>query len=45
VSVRWFGAGEVAAMLWLVVYIGGLALALYWRFKGGAWRRFNLVER
>jgi MATE family multidrug resistance protein len=44
VSVRWFGAGEVAAMLWLVVYIGGLALALYWRFKGGAWRRFNLVD-
>jgi MATE family multidrug resistance protein len=43
-SVRWFGAGDVVAMLWLVGYIGGLAVALYFRFQGGAWRRFNLVE-
>jgi MATE family multidrug resistance protein len=43
-SVRRFGAGEVAAMLWLVVYIGGLALVLFLRFRGGAWRRFSLVE-
>jgi MATE family multidrug resistance protein len=44
ISVRHFGAGELVAMLWLVVYIGGLALALYLRFRGGAWRRFNLVD-
>jgi MATE family multidrug resistance protein len=43
ISVRHFGAGELVAMLWLVIYIGGLALALYLRFRGGAWRRFNLV--
>ncbi|WNG40779.1 MATE family efflux transporter [Archangium violaceum] len=45
VSVRVLGGGEVAAMLWLTVYIGGLALALYLRFRGGAWRRFNLLEQ
>ncbi len=44
ISVRHFGAGELVAMLWLVIYIGGLALALYLRFRGGAWRRFNLVN-
>ncbi len=43
-SVHHFGAGAEVAMLWLVVWSGGLALALYFRFKGGAWRRFNLVE-
>jgi MATE family multidrug resistance protein len=42
-SVRHFGAGELVAMLWLVLYMGGLALALYVRFRGGAWRHFNLV--
>ncbi|WP_309893992.1 MATE family efflux transporter [Archangium sp.] len=44
ISVRHYGAGELVAMLWLVIYIGGLALALYLRFRGGAWRRFNLVD-
>ncbi|MFL5351767.1 MATE family efflux transporter [Archangium sp.] len=43
VSVRVYGAGEVAAMLWLTAYIGLLALLLYLRFRGGAWRRFNLL--
>jgi MATE family multidrug resistance protein len=43
-SVRHFGAGEEVAMLWLVAWIGALALALYLRFRSGAWRRFNLVE-
>ncbi len=43
-SVRHFGAGAQVAMLWLVAWIGALALALYLRFRGGAWRRFNLVE-
>jgi multidrug resistance protein, MATE family len=44
VSVRWFDGGEVVAMLWLVAYIGGLALVLFLRFRGGAWRRFSLME-
>jgi MATE family multidrug resistance protein len=43
VSIRVYGAGEVAAMLWLTAYIGLLALLLYLRFRGGAWRRFNLL--
>ncbi|HEX8439727.1 MATE family efflux transporter [Archangium sp.] len=44
ISIRHFGAGAEVAMLWLVVWIGALALALFLRFRGGAWRRFNLVE-
>jgi MATE family multidrug resistance protein len=43
VSIRVFGAGEVSAMLWLTAYIGLLAFILYLRFRGGAWRRFNLL--
>jgi MATE family multidrug resistance protein len=43
ISIRHYGAGPEVAMLWLVVWIGALALALYLRFRGGAWRRFSLV--
>ena len=44
ISVRTFGGGEVAAMLWLTAYLGVLALVLVLRFRGGAWRRIELVE-
>ena len=31
-------------MLWLVFYLAVLAGFLFWRFRSGAWRRFDLTE-
>lgn len=42
-SIRWLGGSEVAAMLWLVAYLAGLAALLFWRFRRGHWRHFELV--
>jgi MATE family multidrug resistance protein len=42
-TVHRFGGTEVHAMLWLAGYLGLLAALLYWRFRRGAWRRFDLV--
>ena len=43
----WFtvrnGGGEFAATLWLLIYLGLLALVLFLRFRSGAWRRIELV--
>lgn len=44
VSVRHFGAGDVVAVLWVVLYLGLLAGVLVWRFRSGAWRQVRLVE-
>jgi MATE family multidrug resistance protein len=44
ISVRVFGGGDVVAVGWLVVYLAALALALWLRFRSGAWRRLTLVE-
>jgi MATE family multidrug resistance protein len=44
VSVRWFGLGDRAATLWLVAYLGLLALLLFVRFRSGAWRKFDLAR-
>jgi MATE family multidrug resistance protein len=44
VSVRVFGGGDLVAVGWLVVYLAALALVLWLRFRGGAWRRLTLVE-
>jgi MATE family multidrug resistance protein len=44
VQVRHFGGTEMAAVAWVLVYLGLLALMLYFRFKSGAWRRIELVE-
>jgi MATE family multidrug resistance protein len=44
VSVRVFGAGDAAAVGWLVLYMLALALFLLLRFRSGAWRRIALVE-
>jgi MATE family multidrug resistance protein len=44
ITVRWLGAGEIAAVTWLVVYLGLLALILFLRLRSGAWRRLQLVE-
>jgi len=44
VSVRVLGYGDLVAVGWLVVYLAALALVLWLRFRGGAWRRLTLVE-
>jgi len=44
VSVRVLGAGDLVAVAWLVLYLAVLALVLFLRFRGGAWRRIELVE-
>lgn len=44
VSVRILGGGDLVAVGWLVLYLAALALVLALRFRGGAWRRIELVE-
>jgi MATE family multidrug resistance protein len=44
ISVHVLGGGVIVAMLWLVLYLGILAAVLFLRFRGGAWRRIELVE-
>lgn len=43
IAVRGYGGGEFSAMLFLLGYLALLAIALYARFRGGAWRRIVLV--
>ncbi len=43
-TVRRWGGGDVAAVLWVVAYIGVLAAVLLFRFQRGAWRQIELVE-
>ncbi|MBM4782559.1 MAG: MATE family efflux transporter [Archangiaceae bacterium] len=43
-TVRSFGGGEIGAMVWLVIYIGLLALVLLVRFRSGKWRTMELIE-
>jgi MATE family multidrug resistance protein len=43
VTVRVFGGGDVAAVLWVVAYIALLALGLALRFRSGAWRKLDLA--
>jgi MATE family multidrug resistance protein len=35
---------DLAAVGWLVLYLGLVAAALYLRFRSGAWRRIRLFE-
>lgn len=44
VSVRVLGGGDLAAMAWVVGYLAALAAVLTVRFRGGAWRRLELVD-
>ncbi len=44
VSVRMLGGSDVEAMLWVVAYMGLLAMVLWLRFKSGKWRELELVE-
>lgn len=43
ISVRVLGGGDLVAVGWVVGYVGLLAAVLLWRFRGGAWRRIDLV--
>ena len=43
VTIRYFGQGPVAAMIWISAYIALLALVLYLRFRSGVWRRIALT--
>ena len=45
ISVKVLGQGDVAALLWLVAYLGMLAGALALRFRNGAWRRIDLTGK
>lgn len=42
-TVRVFGGGDIAAVLWVVAYIALLALVLALRFRSGAWRKLDLA--
>ena len=44
ISVHLLGHGDVAALWWVVLYMGLLAIALLWRFSTGRWREIRLVE-
>ncbi len=44
ITVRIHGGGDIAAVAWVVVYLGILALVLLLRFRSGAWKRIELVE-
>jgi MATE family multidrug resistance protein len=44
ITVRELGAGDLAAVGWIVAYLGLLAAVLWMRFRSGAWRRLELVE-
>ena len=44
VSIRLLGGSDIEAMLWVVGYLGLLALVLWLRFKSGKWRELELVE-
>jgi MATE family multidrug resistance protein len=44
ISVRVLGGGDLIAVGWILAYLGALALVLWLRFRGGAWRRLVLVE-
>jgi MATE family multidrug resistance protein len=43
ISTRRLGGGDVVAVGWMVIYIGLLAGVLAWRFRSGAWRKFDLT--
>jgi multidrug resistance protein, MATE family len=44
ITVRVLHYGDIAAVSWVVAYLGALAAVLWWRFRGGAWKNIQLVE-
>jgi multidrug resistance protein, MATE family len=43
-TVRTYHQGDVAAMMWLIVYLALLSLVLVVRFRGGQWRHIEMTE-
>ncbi len=43
ISVRLLGGDELVALFWLTAYLALLAAVLWWRFRRGTWRLFDLV--
>ncbi len=43
-AVHRFGGNESTATMWMILYLGLLAVVLWLRFRSGAWRRIELVE-
>lgn len=43
VTVGVLGGGDVGAISWVVAYLAALASVLAWRFRSGAWRKFDLA--
>lgn len=43
-TTRWLGHREIGAAVWLVVYLGLLAVVMVLRFRTGRWRSLELVE-
>ena len=41
-TVTRLGWGDTGAVLWMVLYLGLLAMTLFLRFRGGAWRKIRL---
>lgn len=44
ITIRHLGGGDLWAVGWIVAYLALLAGVLFLRFRGGAWRRLELVE-
>jgi len=44
ITSRFLHGTDVHAMLWIVAYMGLLALALWFRFRSGRWRKIVLTE-
>lgn len=47
-SILWareLGGGPVEAVVCIVIYLAALAVAFYWRFRRGNWRRIDLTGR
>jgi multidrug resistance protein, MATE family len=43
ICVRHWGGSESTATVWMIIYLGLLALVLFLRFRSGAWRKIELV--
>ena len=40
-----FGGGIVAAWSWLMIYVILMAIGFLWRYRGGRWKKIELLEK